>query len=134
DPYSKTEGGKMKFDESTPIYLQIKKEIENAIINKSIEEEKAIDSIRIMAKQYRLNPQTISNAINELLNEGILFKKRGIGMFVEKGAQKKLKAKTYDEFIEEDLKKVISKSRSLGISKLDLLKLIENSYDEGGEK
>jgi len=124
----------MKFDESTPIYLQIKKEIENAIINKSIEEEKAIDSIRIMAKQYRLNPQTISNAINELLNEGILFKKRGIGMFVEKGAQKKLKAKTYDEFIEEDLKKVISKSRSLGISKLDLLKLIENSYDEGGEK
>ena len=124
----------MKFDESTPIYLQIKKEIENAIINKSIEEEKAIDSIRIMAKQYRLNPQTISNAINELLNEGILFKKRGIGMFVEKGAQKKLKAKTYDEFIEEDLKKVISKSRSLGISKLDLLKLIENSYDEGGER
>jgi len=84
---------------------QIKKEIENAIINKSIEEEKAIDSIRIMAKQYRLNPQTISNAINELLNEGILFKKRGIGMFVEKGAQKKLKAKTYDEFIEEDLKR-----------------------------
>ena len=79
DPYSKTEGGKMKFDESTPIYLQIKKEIENAIINKSIEEEEAIDSIRIMAKQYRLNPQTISNAISELLNEGILFKKRGLG-------------------------------------------------------
>jgi len=124
----------MKFDESTPIYLQIKSEIEKAIIYGSLEEEEAVPSIRIMAKQYRLNPQTISNAINELLNEGILFKKRGIGMFVEKGAQKKLKAKTYDEFIEEDLKKVISKSRSLGISKLDLLKLIENSYDEGGEK
>jgi len=124
----------MKFDESTPIYLQIKSEIEKAIIYGSLEEEEAVPSIRIMAKQYRLNPQTVSNAINELLNEGILFKKRGIGMFVEKGAQKKLKAKTYDEFIEEDLKKVISKSRSLGISKLDLLKLIENSYDEGGEK
>ena len=124
----------MKFDESTPIYLQIKSEIEKAIIYGSLEEEEAVPSIRIMAKQYRLNPQTVSNAISELLNEGILFKKRGIGMFVEKGAQKKLKAKTYDEFIEEDLKKVISKSRSLGISKLDLLKLIENSYDEGGEK
>jgi len=124
----------MKFDESTPIYLQIKKEIENAIINKSIEEEKAIDSIRIMAKQYRLNPQTISNAISELLNEGILFKKRGIGMFVEKGAQKKLKAKTYEEFVETDLQNMVTKSRSLGISKKELLNLIENSYDKGGEK
>lgn len=124
----------MKFDESTPIYLQIKKEIENAIINKSIEEEKAIDSIRIMAKQYRLNPQTISNAISELLNEGILFKKRGIGMFVEKGAQKKLKAKTYEEFIQADLQKMVTKSRSLGISKTELLNLIKDSYDKGGEK
>ena len=124
----------MKFDESTPIYLQIKCEIEKAIIYGSLEEEEAVPSIRIMAKQYRLNPQTVSNAISELLNEGILFKKRGIGMFVEKGAQKKLKTKTYEEFIQADLQKMITKSRSLGISKKELLNLIENSYDKGGEK
>ncbi len=124
----------MKFDESTPIYLQIKSEIEKAIIFGSLEEEEAVPSIRRMAKQYRLNPQTVSNAVGELLNEGILFKKRGIGMFVEKGAQKKLKAKTYDEFIEADLRKLTTKSKSLGISKIGLLKLIEESYDKGGEK
>jgi len=124
----------MKFDESTPIYLQIKCEIEKAIIYGSLEEEEAVPSIRIMAKQYRLNPQTVSNAISELLNEGILFKKRGIGMFVEKGAQKKLKTKTYEEFIETDLQNMVTKSRSLGISKKELLNLIENSYDKGGEK
>ncbi len=124
----------MKFDESTPIYLQIKCEIEKAIIYGSLEEEEAVPSIRIMAKQYRLNPQTVSNAISELLNEGILFKKRGIGMFVEKGAQKKLKAKTYEEFIEADLQKIVTKSRSLGISKKELLGLIEKSYNKGGEK
>ena len=124
----------MKFDESTPIYLQIKCEIEKAIIYGSLEEEEAVPSIRIMAKQYRLNPQTISNAISELLNEGILFKKRGIGMFVEKGAQKKLKTKTYEEFIQADLQKMVIKSKSLGISKKALLNLIENSYDKGGEK
>ena len=124
----------MKFDESTPIYLQIKCEIEKAIIYGSLEEEEAVPSIRIMAKQYRLNPQTVSNAISELLNEGILFKKRGIGMFVEKGAQKKLKAKTYEEFIEADLQKIVTKSRSLGISKKELLGLIEESYNKGGEK
>ena len=124
----------MKFDESTPIYLQIKCEIEKAIIYGSLEEEEAVPSIRIMAKKYRLNPQTVSNAISELLNEGILFKKRGIGMFVEKGAQKKLKAKTYEEFIEADLQKIITKSRSLGVSKKKLLGLIEESYNKGGEK
>ena len=124
----------MKFDESTPIYLQIKCEIEKAIIYGSLEEEEAVPSIRIMAKQYRLNPQTVSNAISELLNEGILFKKRGIGMFVEKGAQKKLKTKTYEEFIEADLQKIVTKSRSLGISKKELLNLIEESYNKGGEK
>ncbi|MEA2095442.1 MAG: GntR family transcriptional regulator [Candidatus Cloacimonadota bacterium] len=124
----------MKFDESTPIYLQIKCEIEKAIIFGSLEEEEAVPSIRIMAKQYRLNPQTISNAISELLNDGILFKKRGIGMFVEKGAQKKLKAKTYEKFVQADLQKMITKSRSLGISKKELINLIEDSYDKGGEK
>ncbi len=124
----------MKFDGNTPIYLQIKCVIKNAIIFGSLTEEEAVPSIRVMAKQYRLNPQTISNAISELLNEGILFKKRGIGMFVEKGAQKKLKAKTYQEFIKADLQKMIAKSRSLGISKNKLLNLIEDSYDKGGEK
>ena len=124
----------MKFDESTPIYLQLKCEIEKAIIYGSLEEEEAVPSIRIMAKQYRLNPQTISNAISELLNEGILYKKRGIGMFVEKGAQKKLKTKTYEEFIQDDLQKIVTKSRSLGISKKELQNLIEESYNKGGEK
>jgi len=124
----------MKFNESTPIYLQIKCEIEKAIIYGSLEEEEAVPSIRIMAKQYRLNPQTVSNAISELLNEGILFKKRGIGMFVEKGAQKRLTTKTYEEFIQADLHKMITKSRALGISKKELLSLIENSYEKGGEK
>jgi len=123
----------MKFDDSTPIYLQIKSEIEKAIINGSLEEASAVPSIRIMAKQYRLNPQTISNAVSELLNEGILFKKRGIGMFVETGAQKKLKSKGLDEFLKIDLKEIVTKSRSLGISKKELINLIEDSYDKEGK-
>ena len=130
----KQQGGKMKFDESTPIYLQIKSEIEKAIIFGSLEEESAVPSIRIMAKQYRLNPQTISNAINELINDGILFKKRGIGMFVEKGAQKKLKTVTYEKFVAEDLQKFIIKSKSLGITKNELLNLLEGFYEKGGGK
>ena len=124
----------MKFNGSIPIYLQIKEEIENAIITDSLKENEAIPSIRSLAQQYRLNPQTISNAINELMNEGVIYKKRGIGMFVGKGAQKKLKQKKSKEFRNSDLKKVIIKSKSLGISKVELKKILDAIYEEGGKE
>jgi DNA-binding transcriptional regulator YhcF (GntR family) len=123
----------MKFDDSVPIYLQIKEEIENAIITNSLKEEEAIPSIRTLAQQYRLNPQTVSNAVSELMNEGVIFKKRGIGMFVEKGALLKLKKKKNQKFHSDDLLKLIQKSRSLGISKKDLISTIESLYTEGGK-
>ena len=124
----------MKFNEAIPIYLQIKEEIENAIITDSLKENEAIPSIRSLAQQYRLNPQTISNAINELMNEGVIYKKRGIGMFVGKGAQKKLKQKKNKEFRNTDLKNIIMKSRSLGISKVELKKILDAIYEEGGKE
>ena len=123
----------MKFNEGIPIYLQIKEEIENAIVTSSLKEEETIPSIRVLAQQYRLNPQTISNAVSELLNEGILYKKRGIGMFVEKGAQKKLKKKKSNEFRNSDLKKLILKSKSLGITKTELMNILDSIYEEGGK-
>jgi DNA-binding transcriptional regulator YhcF (GntR family) len=123
----------MKFNEDIPIYLQIKEEIENAIVTSSLKEKETIPSIRVLAQQYRLNPQTISNAVSELLNEGILYKKRGIGMFVEKGAQKKLKKKKDNEFRNSDLKKLILKSKSLGITKTELIKILDSIYEEGGK-
>ncbi len=123
----------MKFDEGIPIYLQIKEEIENAIVTSSLKEEETIPSIRVLAQQYRLNPQTISNAVSELISEGILYKKRGIGMFVEKGAQKKLKKKKNNEFRNSDLKKLILKSKSLGITKTELMNILDSIYEEGGK-
>ncbi|HPR18682.1 MAG TPA: GntR family transcriptional regulator [Candidatus Cloacimonadota bacterium] len=123
----------MKFDVSIPIYLQIKEEIENAIITSSLKEEESIPSIRTMAQEYRLNPQTVANAVSELMNEGIIFKKRGIGMFVEKGAQNKLRQRKNQEFRSDELLKIIGKSKSLGISKNELIEMISSLYHEGGE-
>lgn len=124
----------MKFDDSVPIYLQIKEEIENAIITNSLKEEEPIPSIRSLAIQYRLNPQTVSNAVSELMNEGLIFKKRGIGMFVEKGAKAKLTKKKNQEFRNDDLIKLVHKSKSLGISKEELIKSIASVYEQGGSK
>ena len=123
----------MKFDASVPIYLQIKEEIENAIITNSLKEDEAIPSIRTLAQQYRLNPQTVSNAVSELMNEGVIFKKRGIGMFVEKGAQTKLKQKKSLEFHNDVLIRLVQKSKSLGISRQELIETISSLYKEGGK-
>lgn len=124
----------MKFNDSVPIYLQLKEEIENAIITDSLKEEESLPSIRSLAAQYRLNPQTISNAINELLNEGVIFKKRGIGMFVEKGAKAKLKKRKNQEFRNKDLIKLVEKSKSLGITKEELIQAVASVYDQGGKE
>ncbi len=118
----------MKFDESIPFYLQIKEEIENAVISNALKEDEIVPSIRTLAQQYRLNPQTISNAVSELLNEGLLYKKRGIGMFVQKGARKILKKRKSEEFRKNDLKKIIVKGKSLGISKQELMEILESIY------
>ena len=124
----------MKFNENIPIYLQIKEEIENAIISKSIKEEDKIESIRSLAQEYRLNPQTISSAFSELINEGILYKKRGIGLFVNKGAQQKLKKKKSSEFRKNELRKVIQKGKTFGIEKSEILEVLEQIYNEAGGK
>ncbi len=118
----------MKFDESIPIYLQIKEEIENAVISNALKEDEIVPSIRTLAQQYRLNPQTISNAVSELLNEGLLYKKRGIGMFVQKGARKILRKRKSEEFRKNDFKKIIVKGKSLGISKQELMEILESIY------
>ncbi|MBN2460881.1 MAG: GntR family transcriptional regulator [Candidatus Cloacimonetes bacterium] len=122
----------MKFDESIPIYLQIKEEIENAIIGSSLKEEEAIPSIRTLAQQYRLNPQTISNAVSDLLNEGLLYKKRGIGMFVMKGAQQKLITRKTEEFLKNELLRIVEKGKNLGITRAQFVRILDDVYEGKG--
>lgn len=120
----------MKFDETIPIYLQIKEEIENAIISGALQEDEVIPSIRVLAQQYRLNPQTISNAVSELINDGFLYKKRGIGMFVQKGSREKLRAQRSAEFRQKDFRKTIRKGHYLGIKRDDLITIIDSIYEQ----
>jgi DNA-binding transcriptional regulator YhcF (GntR family) len=121
----------MKFDNAIPIYLQIKDEIEQSILTGALQEDQAIPSIRVLAQQYKLNPQTISNAVGELLNEGLLYKRRGIGMFVEPGAQKKLLEKKRKTYLNEDLRTTLTRGRSFQVKKQEVLTVLNEIYDEG---
>ena len=83
------------------IYIQIKEMIERDILREILLEEERVPSTNELAKLYAINPATAAKGINLLVDEGILYKKRGIGMFVAEGAKKKImddrKAHFYDE-------------------------------------
>lgn len=126
----------MKFAENVPLYLQVREEIENAILSGAVKEDEAIPSIRKLAQEYRLNPHTISAAVNELMQEEYLYKKRGIGIFLAKKSRRKLMKKKKDAFFSVELKKIVEKCKFMNITKEELMNSISRyfSEDEQNEK
>jgi GntR family transcriptional regulator len=119
-----------KFAENIPIYLQLKTEVEDAILNASLRAEDAIDSIRAMAAKYSINPLTVSKAIQELEDEGVIYKKRGIGFYVTPDAQESLRRKHMQTYLETEVKTFVRKARQLGIGLQDIIKLISENFEE----
>jgi len=117
-----------RFDDTIPIYIQLRDEIEQAILAGAIVEGEPIPSIRKIAQDYSLNPQTVANALSELLSDDIIFKKRGVGFFVQVDARKKLKKKKLKSFRDSELKEVISKGRTLGVEKEEIISIVEDVY------
>lgn len=121
------------FNEDVPIYIQVRQEIEKAIINGAIPEGEMVPSIRKVAQDYKINPQTVSNALSELVSEGIIFKKRGVGFFVKDKAKKILRKQKAEQFRKQELHSTIKKGYMLGIKKREFIDAIEKVYNGKGE-
>lgn len=119
------------FRDDQPIYLQIKEEIEEAIIAKRIAEGEQILSIRALSTEYRVNPVTISNAYSELEAANIIYKKRGLGFFVKEGARSMLLREKRYEFIQQDLKTIVNKARVVDINLDVIIAELEKLFKEG---
>lgn len=116
------------FNEDTPIYLQLRRHIEERILNGHLKEEEAIPSIRIMAKDYSINPLTVGNALSALMEEGILYKKRGVGIYVSTGARQLIINVRSGAFIDEKLKPILQMARQLELPQATILELINEIY------
>ena len=128
-----TNGGpavKELLDEGKSIYIQIQEMIETDILRGVLREDERIPSTNELAKLYIINPATAAKGVNLLVDSGILFKKRGIGMFVAPGAAEKIRAQRKKAFMEEKISELLSEAKSLGISKEELIEMIRN----GGTK
>ncbi|MCR5105824.1 MAG: GntR family transcriptional regulator [Eubacterium sp.] len=125
----------MEIDENslTPLFIQIAEWIESEILSGNIEEGESIPSTNQFASIYGINPATARKGFDLLTEEGIIYKKRGIGMFVSEGAREKLKDKARTKLIEEHISKLVEEAKKLGIGKTELIDIIRKD-ESWGEK
>ena len=114
------------------IYLQIKEMIEQDILRDILLEEERVPSTNELAKLYAINPATAAKGVNLLVDEGILYKKRGIGMFVASGAKEAIRKKRREHFFEDYVKAMLAEAANLGISKEELIEMI--AWNQGGKE
>jgi len=120
----------INFDDERPIFIQIAEGLEDAILSGAFEEESQIPSITEISVNYRINPATALKGINILVDEGIVYKKRGIGMFVATGAVEKLKQKRKEQFYDNFIKKLVEEARRLNISKNEAINMLERGLED----
>ena len=121
---------KLELNDHEPIFIQISKAIEDEILSDSIKEEMQVPSTTELSKFYKINPATVLKGVNILVDKEILFKKRGIGMFVSKGAKEIIKYGRKENFKEVYLKDLISEAKKPGITKKELLDMISDFKEE----
>lgn len=118
----------VNFESDRPIFQQIADEIEDAILSGAFPEHSQIPSITEFSVNYRINPATALKGINLLVDAGIVYKKRGLGMFVAEGAVELLKNKRRESFYEHFVHSMIDEARRLGISREELVQMLERGY------
>ena len=113
------------FDDSSPIYLQIAAQVEEQILSGELGGDDQVMSTNAYASFYRINPATAAKGFHQLVDEGILYKRRGLGMFVSPDAAAKLRAKRRERFFAEHVEPMIAEARMIGVPLEVIVKHIE---------
>lgn len=116
------------FDNEKAIYIQLSEGIEDAILSGAFLEEAQIPSTTEISVSYKINPATALKGINILVDNGIIYKKRGVGMFVSTGATDKILEQRQQAFFDAYIKTLLSEAEKLKITKEDIIKMIERGY------
>lgn len=117
------------FDESRPLFLQIAEQIENDVLDGAAPEESQVPSTNELAAFYRINPATAGKGINLLVERGVLYKKRGIGMFVSSGARARLVAARREQFQNDFVRPLVAEAEKLGIRPDELVAMIQKGAE-----
>jgi GntR family transcriptional regulator len=121
---------KVVFDDSKPIFQQISDMISNEIVEGELLEGDQIPSTTEISKFYQVNRATVQKGLSALVDAGYVYKQRGVGMFVSKGAKQKLLEKRKEDFYNEYLKPMMEEAKRIEIKKEELLQVIKEDYKD----
>lgn len=113
------------FSDEGPIFQQLAAKVADDIVAGSYPEESAVPSATDFAIFYQINPATASKGVNQLVDLGVLYKKRGIGMFVKAGARDLLRARRRESFRQQYLEPLLAEARALEISVPELHQMLD---------
>lgn len=120
----------LKTDSTKPIFIQIAEIIEDQILKSIIKEEEQVYSTNELSTLLQVNPATARKGLNLLVNKEIIYKKRGVGMFVKTGAVEIIKTSRLDSFFKNYIIKMVNEGEKLGINRDEMIKMIQ-SYSGG---
>ncbi|AYA74500.1 GntR family transcriptional regulator [Bacillus sp. Y1] len=113
-----------------PIYVQIAEYLEGEILRDSIRPDEKIYSQYQLAEMFNINPATAAKGLNLLADEDILYKRRGLGMFVAADAKKIILTKRTNTKLKELIEETVREARQLGVSKEELMEMIQKEGEE----
>ncbi|NLT54944.1 MAG: GntR family transcriptional regulator [Actinomycetales bacterium] len=118
------------FDDRSPIYRQIAERITADVLNGVLLADEQVMSTTQYATYYRINPATAAKAFQQLVDEGVLYKRRGVGMFVSPDAPAALRARRRESFFGDVVDPMVAEARAIGIPLGEIVKRIEQSMNE----
>lgn len=118
----------LRFEEERPIFIQLAEQLEDGILAGAFPEESQIPSTTEISVRFKMNPATALKGINVLVEENIIYKKRGLGMFVSKGAVKVLRDKRKGQFFERYVVSMASEAKRLNITADEIFEMIKRGY------
>ena len=122
----------IQWDDSQPIYLQLRDRVQNMILEGNLAEGEALPSVRTVSAEYQLNPITVSKAYQLLVDDQLAEKKRGLGMFVVDGAKDKLLQQEREVFLTTELPALFRKLKRLNITRDELLDALDKEESDNG--
>ncbi len=118
-----------QWNDSQPIYWQLKERTIAMILDGTLQEGEALPSVRTVAADFQLNPITVSKSYQALVDDDLVEKRRGLGMFVREGARRKLTESEREKFLSEEWPAMVMRIRQLG---LDPEKLFKTATEKEG--
>lgn len=118
------------FDDGSPIYRQIADRIRADVLNGVLAADEQVMSTTQYAAHFRINPATAAKAFQQLIDEGVLYKRRGIGVFVSAEARERLRAQHRGRFFDDVVDPMIAEARAIGVALDDVVAHIREQTDQ----